>query len=288
MKPLLILAAAASLMLAACSTPRHSGSATTDSSVPAATPATPRQGATPAERFSSMTAAYGLWQDVQMPVRATLRSPFSISASGRLTMVRDRLIHISMRVLGMEVAVMQVTPDSIFVADKFHRYLIAESSERLTASTGLTVGDMQSALLGRAFLPGRGPATASMAPLLTLENDGEVLRIGPAEAPAGYSWRMSATALDDGRIALSDMTVSVDGRKAPARAGFTPAPQLTAIGAVAEAVDLQATVAGKKIDARLTYSPDQARWNSGATPSLPTLRGYTRVSISTLLKSGLM
>ena len=282
--------AALALTLGACSTQRRSAD-TTQTITPADAVQTPAAQTTPGSephaRFTAMTSAYGLWQDVQMPVRASIRSPFSISASGRLTMVQGKLIHISVRLLGMEVAVMQVTPDSVFVVDKFHRYLIAEPTEKLTARTGLTVGDMQNALLGRAFMPGQGAATASMSSRLTLGEEDGMLSIAPADAPAGYTWRMHAATLDDGRVALADLTVSVDGQ-APATAAYTPAAQLSPIGAIATAVDLRASVAGKKIDARLSYTADQARWNTGTTPSLPSLRGYTRVSAATLLKSGFL
>lgn len=282
--------AALALTLGACSTQRRSAD-TTQTITPADAVQIPATHTSPTgephARFAAMTSAYGLWQDVQMPVRASIRSPFSISASGRLTMVQGKLIHISVRLLGMEVAVMQVTPDSVFVVDKFHRYLIAEPTEKLTARTGLTVGDMQNALLGRAFLPGQGAATASMSSRLTLGEEDGMLSIAPADAPAGYTWRMHAATLDDGRVALADLTVSVDGQ-APATAAYTPAAQLSPIGAIATAVDLRASVAGKKIDARLSYTADQARWNTGTTPSLPSLRGYTRVSAATLLKSGFL
>ena len=282
--------AALALALGACSTQRRSAD-TTQTVTPAAgaqaAATLTASGGEPHARFTAMTSSYGLWQDVQMPVRATIRSPFSISASGRLTMVQGKLIHISVRLLGMEVAVMQVTPDSVFVVDKFHRYLIAEPTEKLTARTGLTVGDMQNALLGRAFLPGQGAATASMSSRLTLGEEDGMLSIAPADAPAGYTWRMHAATLDDGRVALADLTVSVDGQS-PATAAYTPAAQLSPIGAIATAVDLRAAVAGKKIDARLSYTADQARWNTGTTPSLPSLRGYTRVSAATLLKSGFL
>lgn len=282
--------AALALALGACSTQRRSADTTQTVTPAAGAQAAATQtapGGEPHERFAAMTSAYGLWQDVQMPVRATIRSPFSISASGRLTMVQGKLIHISVRLLGMEVAVMQVTPDSAFVVDKFHRYLIAEPTEKLTARTGLTVSDMQNALLGRAFLPGQGAATASMSSLLTLGEEDGMLSIAPADAAAGYTWRMHAATLDDGRVALADLTVSVDGQS-PATAAYTPAAQLSAVGAIATAVDLRASVAGKKIDARLSYTADQARWNTGTTPSLPSLRGYTRVSAATLLRSGFL
>lgn len=269
---------ACALLLAACSTQRRAPRTPDTEAAPAGSPAA---------QFAALAGSYGLWHDVQMPVRATLRSPFSLSASGRMTLVRDSLVHISMRVLGMEVGVMQLTRDSVFVVDKFHRFLIAESMGRLTAGTGLTLADVQSALLGRAFVPGRGAATTAMSGLLRLSATPQGLRIAPAEPPQGYTWLMNAATLDDGRTVLTDLTVSVEGRE-PATAAFTPAARLSPAGAVAEAVDVQAHVAGRTIDARLSYSPAEARWNTGAAPALPSLRGYTRVSPAKLLKGGFL
>lgn len=130
----LIAAAAALLLAAACSTQKQAPHAPATAAT-----LTPEANAGAAQRFASMTAAYGMWNDVQMPVRASLRSPMSLSASGKITMVRDRLVHISMRLLGIELAVVSITPDSIHIYDKFHRYLVAESTAALTGGTGISL-----------------------------------------------------------------------------------------------------------------------------------------------------
>ena len=164
---LLIAACSALFFAAACGTGKEA------SRTPSSASIVPPADATPAVRFEAMTAAYGMWHDLQVPMRATLRSPMNMSASGRLTMVRDSLVHISMRVLGIEVAVLRVGRDSVHVFDKFHRYYAAESMAALSRRTGLTLADVQCALLGRAFMPGRGVATASMASRLRLGGDAD-------------------------------------------------------------------------------------------------------------------
>lgn len=283
MKPrkALLAATAAALIaiFASCGTQKNSTQATT------ATTLTPSPSAGPAQRYASMTAAYGLWHDLRMPVRATLRSPMSISASGKLTMVRDSLVHVSMRVLGIEVAVVRATRDSVYVIDKFHRYLLAEPMAAVSSRTGIGLADMQNLLLGRAFVPGRGVATPAMAPELRLGGNEALLTIEPATQPAGYSWKMDATTLADGRVALSALSVEPKGSGA-ATCTFTPAAALTPAGALASALSLKATVARKTLDASLSYTLSEARYNSTAAPAMPSMRGYKRVSASTLLKSG--
>jgi hypothetical protein len=72
----------------------------------------------------------------------------SMSLSGRATIVRDSLVNVSMRVLGMEVAVVNMTPDSVVFVDKYHKYLFAESLHSLMGSHNLSLGDIQDIILG--------------------------------------------------------------------------------------------------------------------------------------------
>lgn len=276
---LLIAACAALFFAAACGTSKEA------SRTPSSASIVPPADATPAVRFEAMTAAYGMWHDLQVPMRATLRSPMNMSASGRLTMVRDSLVHISMRVLGIEVAVLRVGRDSVHVFDKFHRYYAAESMAALSRRTGLTLADVQCALLGRAFMPGRGVATASMASRLRLGGDESLLTIAPLSAPEGYTWSMDAARLGDGRIALSALSVRPQGAPA-ATCAYTPAASLTPAGAMASALELNAVVAKKKLSASLSYTLADARWNAGAVPAMPSTRGYTRIDPAAILKAG--
>ena len=90
------------------------------------------------------------WHTLYAPVKVNLSSPIAFGASGRATMVRDSLVHISMRFFGMEVAVLRATADSAWVVDKFHKIYSAMPLADLGARWGLTLGDVQDFLLGRA------------------------------------------------------------------------------------------------------------------------------------------
>jgi hypothetical protein len=83
-----------------------------------------------------------------MPVKVKLSSPMSASLSGRATIVRDSLVNLSMRVLGMEVAVVNITPDSLVLVDKYHKYVFSESLQKIMGSHKITLGDMQDIMLG--------------------------------------------------------------------------------------------------------------------------------------------
>lgn len=88
------------------------------------------------------------WQSVQMPVRVSLEKPRSFNLSGRVTMLRDSVINISLRVLGMEVAAINLNADSLWVVDRFHKVAFAEGTQRVLGQHTLTVGQIQDILLG--------------------------------------------------------------------------------------------------------------------------------------------
>ncbi|MDE6395941.1 MAG: DUF4292 domain-containing protein, partial [Muribaculaceae bacterium] len=97
-------------------------------------------------------------------VSLDLEKPLSMSASGRATMIRDSLVHISIRFIGMEVGVVRATPDSVFLVDKYHKIYFAEPLSTLLGSRGkdLTLGDLQDMMLGLREVPAGSPATVKL------------------------------------------------------------------------------------------------------------------------------
>jgi hypothetical protein len=133
-------------------------------------------------RNATTYAAGGTWHDVYMPVKVKLNSPSSMSLSGRATIVRDSLVNLSMRMLGIEVAVVNITPDSLMLVDKYHKYLFSESLQSVMGSHKISLGEIQDIMLG----------LNSNAPLnkLTFNNPGsekpvEVTFGDFADTPAG-------------------------------------------------------------------------------------------------------
>lgn len=128
----IIAVAALTLLAASCSTHRV---ATGD-------------GITPQTTKNVEKSRNATWQNVQIPVRVSLDKPMSFTMSGRATMFRDSLINISMRVLGMEVAVINLNADSLYIVDKFHKYYFAEPLGSVLGSHEMSVADIQDIIMG--------------------------------------------------------------------------------------------------------------------------------------------
>lgn len=101
------------------------------------------------------------WHILYAPVKISVQQPVALSSSGRATMVRDSLVHISLRILGMEIAQLRATTDSVWVVDKYHKIYSSMPLAGLSAATGLSLADVQNLLLGRAALSDLLPDAAS-------------------------------------------------------------------------------------------------------------------------------
>lgn len=99
--------------------------------------------------------AFEPWTSVYASVNVDVDRPMSLGASGRTTMVKEEYVHVSMRFLGMEVAVLYLDTDSVYFVDKFHKYLFAEPLSTVLGARyqNLTLGDVQNMILGREKVP---------------------------------------------------------------------------------------------------------------------------------------
>lgn len=97
---------------------------------------------------------YQGWTDVQMPITATMidAEGKGQSLSGRLTMVRDSAIEISLRAMGVEAALAYIDNDTVVVADKYHKQFLAEPYCSVFGASGLSLANLQDALLGTPFV----------------------------------------------------------------------------------------------------------------------------------------
>lgn len=111
--------------------------------------------------YTQENAADNDWTDLYIPVTFEMKSPKKVSFSGRMTMIRDRNICISLRFLGMEVGVLDLTPETVTAIDKYHRVAVQEPVTPLLLMTGLAYSDIQDLLLGRASDKARSKIDAS-------------------------------------------------------------------------------------------------------------------------------
>ncbi|MBD5191306.1 MAG: DUF4292 domain-containing protein [Bacteroidales bacterium] len=94
------------------------------------------------------------WTTLQVPMTLTTTTPASFKAGAKVYMTRDSSIYISFTVLGMEMAAIQVTNDSIFGVDKMNKRYVAESLNSITANYPVSVSTLQDMFMGQAFIPG--------------------------------------------------------------------------------------------------------------------------------------
>lgn len=134
---LIIICALAAALLGACSSARHA--------------------AAPAQAAAQADTA---WHTLYAPVKLSLRQPMAFSASSRATMVRDSLIHLSVRVFGMEVAQVRATADSAWLVSRYHKVYTAVPLRSIASSSGLTLGHIQDLLLGQGDFADLVPAAA--------------------------------------------------------------------------------------------------------------------------------
>jgi hypothetical protein len=94
------------------------------------------------------------WHNVVLPMKVVIQGNAGITASGRMTMVRDESVYGSVRMLGMELFSVFAAGDSIWAYDKMSGTLL---SERLgndpTTGRRLDIGRLQDLLLGVNGVP---------------------------------------------------------------------------------------------------------------------------------------
>jgi hypothetical protein len=228
--------------------------------------------------FNNTISKYKNWNDVVVPIDLSLISPKQVSVSGRVTMVKNQFIYISIRVLGFEVANVYITNDSIYASYKIDKIYIAEDLRSVLGGYPATIGDLQNLLLGRAFILGQGTITASMEKDFKLEEGTDFWKIIPDKIKnIGYEFLFEYWTND-----LSTLTVDVDNKK---RAYCTyGGPVSTSAGRIAKSVTVSSELKGKSVCAKIAWDFDDAKWNSGATHKWKTPKGYRRISVANFLK----
>ena len=227
------------------------------------------------------------WTALTIPVKLSLTSPASASMSGRATMLRDKSIYISLRVLGMEVAYLYADTDSIYAVDKFHKYYLCENISALQERYGITLGNIQDLLLGRPFMP--GGTTLRSENLALFQSRGEMYgeqRMIMLEP--GSQSRMESV-----------FVIGADANGLPITAGFAiqseeghslmgryTDPVRTAHGTIPAEVDLSAIVGENPASCKIKWTVKEAKWDDKASDINFRQPGsnYKKVSAADLMK----
>lgn len=235
------------------------------------------------ELIADLAGTYSPWHDVYMPISLDLKRPVSMGISGRATMVRDSLIHISLRMLGFEVAVAHVTPDSVWLVDKYHKYVCSAPTSAITGANNLSLSDLQDMLLGRAFYPGRGTLGSDFdgASLFKVETVNDTIVATPRRLPSTHSWHFELETLPR----LSAIVVNVS-EQAFFRIDYRSPRTGTPAGTVAADLACNGMFGSLDASMQIEWSISKAKWNSNRTEnwSIPG-SGYKRISAAQLISA---
>lgn len=233
------------------------------------------------DRMQQIASAYQPWTSFYAPFSMKLDKPARFSVSGRATMEYGHSIHMSLRILGMEVGIVYIDSDSAFVADKFHRYVVAVPFSAISGRTGLTVADMQSLMLGRMFYPGKGSIDSidNIVDLFSPATAGENILLTPRRTPHGATWYFTVNNLD----ALSALSVEADSY-GDITVAFGDIIQ-TVAGNVAAHIDASGSIASKEFAASIEWNLGRAQWNGSRSAARPDFSSYQHISVAALLKA---
>ena len=228
------------------------------------------------DMLGRLEASYGIWENVKVPVTLKLKSPKKLSVGGTLTMQRDRSIHLSLRVLGMEMASLMVTQDSIYAVYKLDRLYFAESISDLLGGFPATVGNVQNLLLGRALALGDKTLTDVKC---SLSGNGLKWTITPAQNPRGISYDFT---VDTPSGNVEQLTVNLPSRK-PIEARYSDFT-VAATGPIAATTELTASTSKNNFSAEISLNSRLAEWGKGDMKTWTVPKGYTRVKAADIMK----
>lgn len=244
--------------------------------------------ANPEDEFRAMAASYAPWTDVSVPVRVSMAQPAKFNCSGVLKMRHGKDLSISMRMFGFEVASLYADADSVIISVKAMDMYFSESIAGLTDKYGITLADLQSLVLGQAFVPGKGAVKDND---ISRFNIGDMQKTGfsfaPKQMPSGLEW--SYTALSAAGATPRLIAMSIEPRALmPVDCVFGGA-SATPAGIVASSLEFATQVKNRNIEAALSTGMDRAEWNGGVNISKPKIprkaRRVTGDDIFKMLKS---
>lgn len=151
---------------------------------------------------TSDTPDVQLWHDMYAPVSIRLSEPMQLSISGRATLVRGESIHMSMRMLGIEVAIVHIDNDSTWVVDKYHKIMCVEPTANLLRGRKVTLTDLQELLTtDRSYSRGGISISHSdMQPTLYGDMPTQVVAtgsVGEIDIEAALVWNLGKVRFND-------------------------------------------------------------------------------------------
>lgn len=240
---------------------------------------------TEAEVRKALIDDYPKWTSVYLPVRLKVSGPAQLSLSGRATMIRGEELYISFRMLGMEVASVYADKDSVFITDKYHKWLFGEDLSRISECYGITLSNLQDILLGRPALLGAENITAANSDqfLITpIKGGGGGYAVYSQLKNAITQYNYIVNRINDDDIALRVLAVTPpDGKSIECNYA---APTGTPVGWLPEVLSVSTPVGDMLLMVELTWGMTDSEWDTQRRINWRRPSGYREVNSASLLK----
>lgn len=229
-----------------------------------------------ADYFSGITNESASWQQLKVPFNVSISQPTQISASGQAVMVRGKYINLSVRILGMEVAALYLTDDSILVVDRWNKRYISENLRQFLNGFPANISNLQDLLTGRAFVMGKEKLTTESLSSFNVEQQGYTWGLQPKQPVSGldYAFIFSANQLLSMIISAGSTNVTISYGD----------PIKTADGTFASSIDIKADAPKKPMNGTIQWRWNKAEFGNSFTPRhLEKPGNYTRIKAADLL-----
>ena len=221
------------------------------------------------------------WEVISVPVKLELKSPSNLSASARAYICRDSSIFFSIRFLGMEVAAIDITTDSIIAVDKYHKYYAAERLADVFANVSFDINSIQSLLFAHPFTHTAHITDVKQASLFKTESSESNLwtAFPKKQNPlADYTFTFGT----ENNMPVSTLITTAIGN---ITALYTT-PEITSVGTAPKVTNINVNSKKIKAELALKWSWKDVRTDNPADKKHLTVPdGYKRINAAALLKA---
>ena len=197
-----------------------------------------------------------------------------LSSSMQMRMQRGKSIYVSLRpVMGIEVAKMVISDDSILLVDKLHKRYMHEKASLLTNGVPVTIENLQDIFLGRAFELGKGSLNQDLKDDFSVETaDGGKVILKPREQFKGFDYNF----VYDKKNNIISLDVTPTKQGASTYSVTYGDVKGTIAGKVAGSLKVSTTMGGKAFTLAIDYN--DMKWNEEFTVDTKAPGSkYTRV-----------
>lgn len=190
-----------------------------------------------------------------------------LSVNGALRMKRDDVVRLSLRFLGMEVGIMEFTPQDVLLVDRFHKQYVRASYHEVSflKQANLDFYALQSLFWNELFVPGSRDVKSQTNNFSVVKTNGYTI-LSPTDTP-----KLSYCFLTHADRALIEK-VKVQGKKATDKGEFCwTYDNFKAFGARSFPMNMEMSVTGTgrdiKLKLNLSSLGTDSNWNTRTTIS---------------------